>query len=150
MKLSYSGQEQVRVGEEKVWRFITDPQKVAQCLPNVLSVDIKDDNNFDAIVQVAVGPVRGKFKFAVGLKPQPERGIMIVNIKGGGLGSHVDLTADADIRPQDAKNTTLDWRGEATVRGPAATVGGRILDKKAGELINFVFLQVRQKLNQGA
>ncbi|MCX7802101.1 MAG: carbon monoxide dehydrogenase subunit G [Meiothermus ruber] len=148
MKLEYKGQENVQASPEKVWSFIRDPQKVASCLPDLKSVEIKDDKNMVATVGVAVGPVRGTFKFNIELDPRPEENKVMVRIRGGGLGSAVDLTASADIKGQDDQTTLLDWQGQATVSGPAATVGGRVLDAQAKRLIETVFANMGQKMSE--
>jgi carbon monoxide dehydrogenase subunit G len=147
MKLNYQGQEKINADYDTVWKFINDPEKVATCLPDLQKVDIKDDKNFDAHVRVGVGPVRGRFKFAITLEPHPDDQKMIVKLRGGGLGSAIDLQAGADIVEQEDKSTLLDWNGEAVVRGPAATVGGRVLDNKAKELISHVFSEISRKLS---
>ncbi|WP_027877433.1 SRPBCC family protein [Meiothermus cerbereus] len=149
MKLEYSGQEKVQTNPEKVWSFIQDPQKVASCLPDLKSVDIKDDKNMVATVGVAVGPVRGSFKLNIELDPRPEENKVMVRIRGGGLGSAVDLTASADIVGQEDQTTLLNWQGLATVSGPAATVGGRVLDAQAKRLIEAVFANMGQKMSEG-
>ena len=148
MKLEYSGQEKVQTNPEKVWSFIQDPQKVASCLPDLKSVDIKDDKNMVATVGVAVGPVRGSFKLNIELDPRPEENKVMVRIRGSGLGSAVDLTASADIVGQEDQTTLLNWQGLATVSGPAATVGGRVLDAQAKRLIEAVFANMGQKMSE--
>jgi carbon monoxide dehydrogenase subunit G len=148
MKLEYSGQERVQTDAQKVWGFIQDPSKVASCLPDLKSVEIKDDKNLVATVGVAVGPVRGAFKFNIQLDPHPEDSKMLVRIRGGGLGSVVDLTASAEIQEQDGQTTLLDWKGQATVSGPAATVGGRVLDAQAKKLIEAVFANMSKKMGE--
>jgi carbon monoxide dehydrogenase subunit G len=147
MKLNYQGQEKINADFDTVWKFINDPEKVATCLPDLQKVDIKDDKNFDAHVKVGIGPVRGRFKFAITLEPHPEEHKMVVKLRGGGLGSAIDLQAGADIVEQADKSTLLDWNGEAVVRGPAATVGGRVLDNKAKELISHVFAEISRKVS---
>ncbi|WP_027882000.1 SRPBCC family protein [Meiothermus rufus] len=146
MKLEYSGQEKVQAEPEKVWRFVQDPHKVASCLPDLKAVEIKDEKNLVATVGVAVGPVRGTFKFNIELDPRPEENKMLVRLRGGGLGSAVDLTASANIIGQDDQTTLLDWSGVANVSGPAATVGGRVLDAQAKRLIETVFANMGQKM----
>jgi len=148
MKLAYSGQEKVTASTDTVWEFIQDPNKVAACLPDVQEVNIKDEHNFEAVVGVAVGPVRGKFKFNIELIPDKTNNNMKVNIRGGGLGTAIDLTAQADINGQSDATTLLDWQGEATVSGPAATVGGRVLDGQARKLISTVFANMGQRMSQ--
>ncbi len=149
MKLNYDGQEQINANYAAVWDFINDPAKVAQCLPDVDKIDITSDKSFTAQVKVGIGPVKGKFKFDVELEPQPENNKMLVKLRGGGLGTAIDLQAGADIAETES-HTNLDWQGEAIVRGPAATVGARVLDRKARELITHVFAEVKRNVDAGA
>lgn len=149
MKLNYDGQEQINANYAAVWDFINNPEKVAHCLPDVDKIDITGDKSFTAHVKVGIGPVKGKFKFDVQLEPQPENQKMMVKLRGGGLGTAIDLEAGADIAETES-HTNLDWQGEAVVRGPAATVGARVLDRKARELITHVFAEVKRNVDAGA
>ncbi len=146
MKLEYNGTEQVPLGKDAVWAFINDPQKVASCLPDVKTVTVHDDKNFDAVVSIGLGPVRGSFKFKITLEPQEGGNRMNVKISGGGFGSVVDLLAGADIKDNGDNTTTLDWSGAATMRGPIATVGGRVLDAQAQKLIAGTFANVKTRM----
>jgi uncharacterized protein len=148
MKLEYNGSEQVPLGKDAVWAFINDPEKVASCLPDVQEVTVHDDRHFDAVVSVGLGPVRGKFKFKISLEPQADGNRMNVRINGGGLGSVVDLLAGADLLDNGDSTTTLNWQGAATMRGPVATVGGRVLDAQAQKLIAGTFANVKTRMAQ--
>lgn len=146
MNLEFTGQELIPRSKDDVWRFINDPKNIAQSLPDVLDYQIHDEHSFDANVQVAVGPVRGKFKFAIQLQPQPGGERMNLKISGGGFGSVLDLTAQADVS-ENAGTTTLDWRGTATMRGPVATIGARVLDAQAHRVISTTFSNIKAKLS---
>ncbi len=135
MKLNYSGQEQVKAAPAVVWAFVQDPERVARCLPDVQEVTVQDANHMEATVQVGVGMVRGKFKFKIEVLPDEAAGRVNVNVRGGGLGSVVDLTAGANVVDNGDGTTALDWTGEASMRGPLASVGGRMLDVQAKKLI---------------
>jgi hypothetical protein len=150
MDLQWNGQEQIAAGKAAVWAFINDPAKVASCLPDVLDFDVKDSHNVDATVQVAVGPVRGKFKFAITLIPSADQSHMDLKISGGGFGSVVDLNAGADIAENSDKSTTLNWQGKATMRGPVATIGGRVLDSQAHRVIGTTFENIKNKVSAAA
>lgn len=139
MKLSYSGQEKVQAPPSAVWAFVQDPERVARCLPDVQEVVVHDQTHMDATVQVGVGMVRGKFKFKIEVLPDEPQGRVNVKVQGGGLGSVVDLTAGANVVDNGDGTTTLDWTGDATMRGPVATVGGRLLDAQAQKLISKTF-----------
>ncbi len=146
MNLQWKGQEHVRASKETVWAFINDPDKISQCLPDLLEAKIHDAHSFDAIVQVALGPVRGKFKFKIALDPQPDLMHMNMKISGGGLGSVVDLLAGAEVTDNGDATTTLDWNGKASMRGPVATVGGRVIDSQAERVISSTFAEVKTRL----
>jgi uncharacterized protein len=122
VNLTWNGQEEIAAGKEAVWAFINDPSKIAGCLPDVQSTTIRDAHSFDSIVGVAL------------------------KISGGGLGSVVDLVAGADLTSNGEKATTLRWNGTASVRGPVATVGGRVLDTQAHRVISTTFENVKNRL----
>ncbi|MGZ3498715.1 MAG: SRPBCC family protein [Vulcanimicrobiaceae bacterium] len=146
MNLEFSGQEVIAAPKDRVWSYINDPSSIASCLPDVQDVQVHDAHTFDASVRVAVGPVRGKLKFKILLDPQPDGEHMNMKISGGGFGSVVDLLAGADVKG-DGASTTLDWHGTATMRGPVATVGGRVLDAQAKSVISTVFSNVKARLS---
>jgi hypothetical protein len=145
MNLNYSGQETIAAPHDAVWKFINDPASIASCMPDVLESTVIDPHTFDAVVGVAVGPVRGKFTFHVTLEPQPDQKRLNMKISGGGFGSVVDLTAGADLTTTNGV-TTLDWTGAADMRGPVATVGGRVLDTQAKRVITTTFANVKARL----
>jgi carbon monoxide dehydrogenase subunit G len=147
MNLQYTGEETITADKATVWAFISDPAQIGRCLPDVVEVTVHDPTHFDAIAQVGVGPVRGKFKFKFELQPDPAGNRMDMKISGGGFGSAIDLTAGADVVAADAGTTTLRWSGQAVARGPVAAVGGRVLDAQAQKLISQTFANVRERLS---
>jgi carbon monoxide dehydrogenase subunit G len=150
VNLQYNGVETITADKATVWAFITNPEKVGRCLPDVVDVTVHDPTHFDAIAQVGVGPVRGKFKFRFELMPNAAANRMDMKITGGGFGSAIDLTAGADLVDAGPGTTTLNWSGQAVARGPVAAVGGRVLDAQAQKLITQTFANVRERLSASA
>ena len=146
MNLEYSGEETIPASVDTVWAFVTDPEKVGRCFPDVVEVTVHDPTHMEAIVKVGVGPVRGKFKVKAELLPDPSRHHLYMKMSGGGFGSAVDLTASADLVDAGDANTQLKWSGTAVPRGPIAAVGGRVLDAEAKKMIAKAFANVRQHL----
>ena len=147
MNLEYSGEERIPASPDTVWAFVTDPERVGRSMPDVIDVTVHDPTHVDAVVQVSVGPVRGKFKLKVELQPDPERRRIELTISGGGFGSAVDMTAGADVADAGDGSTRLAWSGRAVARGPVAAMGGRVLDAQAKKLIVQAFGNVRQQLS---
>jgi carbon monoxide dehydrogenase subunit G len=146
VNLRYSGEEKIPASLEAVWAFVTDPEKVGRCFPEVVDVTVQDSTHFEAVVKVGVGPVRGKFKLKVELLPAPSKQRIDMKMSGGGFGSTADLTAGADLVDAGDGTTLLKWGGQAEARGPIAAVGGRVLDAQAQKLITEAFGSVRQQL----
>jgi carbon monoxide dehydrogenase subunit G len=146
MNLQQAGEENIAAGLDTVWAFVTDPEKVGRCFPDVVDVAVRDATHFDAVVKVGVGPVRGKFNMKVELVPGPSKRRLDMKVSGGGFGSSVDMTAGADLVDAGDGTTLLKWTGEAIARGPIAAVGGRVLDAQARKLIAQAFGNIRQQL----
>jgi carbon monoxide dehydrogenase subunit G len=57
----------VKAPKEAVWAFLTDPNRVARCLPGAAITDKLDENSYAGTITVKVGPVtaayRGKMRF---------------------------------------------------------------------------------------
>jgi carbon monoxide dehydrogenase subunit G len=147
MNLQYSGEEKITAAPAAVWAFVQDPEKVGRCLPDVVDVTVQDPSHVDAVVRVAVGPVRGTFKLKLELVPNPAARRIDMKVTGGGFGSAVDLTSGADVVDVPDGTTLLKWSGQAIARGPIAAVGGRVLDAQAKKLIEQAFANVRQQLS---
>jgi uncharacterized protein len=145
VNLQYSGEEKIPASLDIVWAFVTDPERVGRCFPELVDLAVQDSAHFVATVKVGVGPVRGKFKVKVELLPDPSRHHLDMKMSGGGFGSAVDLTAAADLDAGDG-TTVLKWSGQAEARGPIAAVGGRVLDAQAKKLIEEAFGNVRKQL----
>ena len=139
--------EKIPVGFDTVWAFVTAPEKVGRCFPDVIDVTVQEPTHFEAVVKVGVGPVRGKFKVKVELLADPSKHRIDMKMSGGGFGSTVDLTAGADLVDAGDGTTLLQWSGQAEARGPIAAVGGRVLGAQAQKLIAQAFGNVRQQLS---
>jgi carbon monoxide dehydrogenase subunit G len=144
--LEYTGEEKIPAGLDTVWTFVTDPEKVGRCFPDLVDVTVQDATHFESVVKVGVGPVRGKFTLKVELLPAPSKRRIDMKMSAGGFGSTVDLTSGADLVDAGDGTTLLKWGGHAEARGPIAAVGGRVLDAQAQKLIAQAFANVRQQL----
>lgn len=147
MNLQYQGEETIPAGLDAVWAFVTNPEKVGHCFPDVIDVTVQDPTHFEAVVKVGVGLVRGRFSMKVELLPDPSGRRLDMKMSGGGFGSAVDMMAGADIVDAGGGTTLLKWSGQAEARGPIAAIGGRVLDAQAQKLIAQAFGNVRKRMS---
>ncbi len=55
----------VRAPRERVWAFLTDPTKMAPCVPGCREIQIVGPNSYRASVRVAIGPIKAEFRLEV-------------------------------------------------------------------------------------
>lgn len=139
MELSYSGQEQVKAPPAVVWAFISDPKRVARCLPKVQDVQIGDQGQIIAKVPIKMGFFKGEFGLDIVVEPHPEQNRALVRVSGAGLGSQLSLDAHADVVDLGDGTTRLDWQGRADLSGPIAKMNRSMLDPMVEKLLARTF-----------
>lgn len=141
--LNYGGEYTVKLSRDEVWTFITDANKVGPCIPDLLELDVTSENAFRAVVRVGVGPIRGKFDLKGELEAVEPKSVMALPIKGGGMGSGVEMNAEVALSDIE-EGTLLKWKCEGAVSGPIASLGGRLLDNQAKRIIQEVFANLEE------
>lgn len=144
--MRFSGTERIPAAREQVWGFLTDPQAVAQCVPDVESLDVVDPSRFKAQVKAGIGPVRGKFGFDVAWKEltEPSRARMSAQGKSGGSAVTVDSTMD--LSEVGDGETNLAWSADVVAHGLIASVGARLLDGFAKKQTETFFGCIRERM----
>jgi len=143
MNLKIDGTEHIAVPAAAVWRFVSDPGSVGRCLPDLQELQVVDPQHLIAFVKIGVGPVRGRFKMEMALAPGD--GELGLRLKGSGLGSGLQMKAQLRLAGA-AAGTDLHWTAEASVSGPLASVGGRLLDAQAKKTVQQLFANIRHSL----
>ncbi|UYZ11645.1 carbon monoxide dehydrogenase subunit G [Brevibacillus sp. WF146] len=144
---TYSGDFTIPVSRDMVWNFLMDPHKVGPCLPDLLSMDVSDNHHFRAKVRVGVGPIRGAFDLANSITVEEEGKSASMSVKGGGMGSGVDMNANMRLEDlEEEQGTLLKWTCDVVVSGPIATIGGRLIDGQARKITEQVFENIRNAL----
>ena len=145
--MRFSGIERIPASRQSVWQFLTTPDAIAQCVPDVESLEVVDPSRFKATVKAGIGPVRGKFGFDVTWQEltEPSRARMTAQGKTGGSAVTVDSTMDLADASED--QTDLTWSADVVVHGMIASVGARLLDGFAKKQTGQFFSCIRNKLS---
>lgn len=146
MRLKYEGELTIDAAYQDVWDFITTPERVGRCLPDLQELAVQDRHRFEATVRVGVGPVRGPFRLQVELAEEEPGAAASLRIRGAGMGSGLELASAVRLAPHGERATVVRWTAEGSVFGPLATVGGRILDSQARKTIEQLFDNIRRAL----
>lgn len=115
---------------ERVWRAILDPAVLARTLPGCEKLERVGENDFQGVLNVQVGPVKGQFQGTLVLTDvRPLEGY---HMKLDGKGPSGFMNGEGDLRLTDADGSTqLAYDIDAQVGGRVAAVGQRLLESSS-------------------
>jgi carbon monoxide dehydrogenase subunit G len=143
--MHFEGTFTVKAPREKVFEFLLDPNKVSSCLPDLQRLDIKNQDEYTAVVRAGISFIKGDFtmNFKVMEKQPPSHAKLVA--RGSGIGSTVDLETVMDLT-ESSGSTTMKWSAEAKVGGRIASVGQRLISGQAEKIIRQLFDCIKSKL----
>ena len=144
--MRFEGTSDIAVAREKVWAFLTDPQRVTACAPDVQKLDVTDPTHFTVIVRTGVGPIKATFTMTVefaDLRP-PESAVVLA--RGQAPGSAVEMRNTLELAEAGPDRTTMRWSSDVNVSGMIASVGARLMQGAADKITQQVFACIKQTL----
>ncbi len=110
----------------RVFALLNDPAVLSRCVPGVKSLELDGTDSYKAQVEVAIGPVKGKFdgKIAITEKLEPQSMTLKVEFKSPvGIANAVGTLK---LEPEE-DGTRVYWAGEPQLMGMIASVGARLI-----------------------
>jgi uncharacterized protein len=144
--MHFSGSQQIKAPVAKVWQFVLDPNKVAECAPGFKTMDILGSDHFKPTLAVGIGAVKATFTLDVYLEDVHEPDHAAMRARGSAAGSAVDMKAAMDLTALSESETQMDWTADVNVSGTLASVGARLMEGTAQRLTARFFECFRQKL----
>jgi carbon monoxide dehydrogenase subunit G len=132
-----------------VWNFISDPQKIAHCLPDIESLEVKDSKTFTVSVKVGIAFVRGTFKFDFALLDQVPPSHSRFKASGKGAGVSVELDANIDLKEIEPNATELMWKTDAQLGGLLGEISPSLIQNSTNKFSQRFFDCVKEKLEIG-
>lgn len=148
--MHFEGKQSINTPIATAWAYITDPDKVAACVPGFVSMEKLGPDHFKPKVGVGIGAVKATFTLDVtleDLRPPDHAG---ARAHGVAVGSAVDIAGAMDLAAESATVTTMSWAADVTVSGMIASVGARLLEGTANKLTARFFDCMRVKLEAPA
>ena len=133
---------------EKVWNTLMDPEALAACVPGCQSLEPTGENEYQAVVNVGVGPVRGNFTARVAISETNPHSSYRLSLSGNsniGFGSGESLVS---LEEEDGK-TTVRVDSQAQAGGTIARVGQRMMESVARGLLDRFFSCLQETVGRG-
>jgi len=140
------GTYKIECPQAAVWKFISDPQQIGQCLPGLERLDLKDDNHFTITVKVGIAFLRGTFRFDFTLLDQAPPTHSRFSAVGKGAGVSVRLEAAMDLKENERATTELIWKCDVEVGGLLGEVSPSLIRGSADVFTRELFSCIKSKL----
>jgi len=145
--MEFSGAVDIPAPRDRVFAFVTDPNKVGACGPGVESIEVIDATHFRAKAKVGVGFINARFVVDLEIAEQQPPDMAIIKARGQAPGSAVDGTGRMNLidGPEEGTTTML-WAAEVNISGMLATMGARLIEGTANKMIAQTFDCIRVKI----
>jgi uncharacterized protein len=142
---------QVKEPVERVWSFLSDPRKVASCVPGAQITEQVDDKNYKGAINVKVGPSVTDYKGEVQivrLEPQNHE-IEILgkgqDVRGRGSAS---MKMTGKLRALEDGGTEVTSISELNVVGILAQMGSRVISEVSNIMFGEFTKNLQTRLSQ--
>ncbi|MCY4446348.1 MAG: carbon monoxide dehydrogenase subunit G [Rhodobacteraceae bacterium] len=144
--MELSGDKILPVNRELVWKHLTDPEILLECIPGCSELTGTLEEGFEAVVTQKIGPVKATFKGMVKFEDIVVRQsyTMVGEGKGGaaGIASGLARVSFADSE----EGTLLIYEVEAAMKGKIAQLGSRLVSGVAKKLADKFFTNFQEKV----
>jgi carbon monoxide dehydrogenase subunit G len=132
-----------------VWEFLTDPRRVASCLPGAAITDQLDAQTYGGTITVKVGPVtasyRGKMKFERLDAGAGEAEISASGQETRGKGA-ADMRMSSRVVARDAASTEVVITSDVNVVGALAQFGKGMIEDVSDQMFGKFSAAMRRQL----
>ncbi len=143
----------VRSAPEQVWSFLTDPEKVARCLPGAAITGKIDDHTWQGTMTVKVGPVSSSYKGKVAFEKldTASRTAEIVaqgqDVRGRG---GADLRLTSILNQKGPGETEVTTTSHVNITGILAQMGRGMVQDVGDQMFQIFSQRVRAELESAA
>jgi len=142
----------VKAPSAAVWGFLTDPQRVARCMPGAAITDRIDEKTFAGTMAVKVGPVstsyKGKIVFEK-LDPSAHTAEIVAtgqDVRGRG---GADLRLTSSVRELSPGETEVTAASKVNITGILAQMGRGMVQDVSDQLFQVFSQRMRAELEPG-
>ncbi len=149
MKVKFEQKFQTEVAAAKVWKHLSDPHKVVECVPGAKIVEQIDEKTYTGTVSVKIGPVVSNFKGQVLIERlDNEKRELEISGKGmdaKGTGS-AEMRMKAKVNELAGHKTEVASEMELNVGGKLAQLGARVINDVNNHMFGLFTKNLEQNL----
>jgi carbon monoxide dehydrogenase subunit G len=140
------GSEKIAVPRSAVWSGINDPAVLRACTPGLTRLDESSKDHFDAVLELAIPALSGRFEGSVDIVERVEQERMKLRLKGQGAPGFVHGTAELRLADAESGATQLGYLVDVQVGGQVARLGQRMIFGVTKEMLGQFFEALERRL----
>jgi carbon monoxide dehydrogenase subunit G len=148
MKANFNKTFQVNEPVDKVWDYLSDPNKIVTCVPGASLVDQMDDDNYKGEVTLKFGPIKAKYAGQITFQERDNDNHKMIMVGKGldskGKGS-ADMTMHGSADEKDG-GTEVNCNMEVSVTGMLAQFGSRLINDVTDSVFDKFVQNFKDKL----
>lgn len=152
MKAKIDRTFQVDQSIDKVWDFLSNPNKVVTCVPGAQITEQIDENNYKGQVGLKFGPVSAKYNGEVTIESLDAENHKMV-LKGRGMDAKgkgsADMVMHGNLTEKDG-GTEVEYSMEVSVTGMLAQFGSRLITDVSNQVVNQFIANFKREVGAAA
>jgi len=140
------GRERVATPRGAVWTGLNDPAVLRSCTPGLTRLDETAPDHFDAVLELALPALNGRFEGSVDIVERVAGERMKLRLKGKGPPGFVDGTAELSLADAEDGGTQLGYAVDVQIGGQIARLGQRMLFGVTKEMLGQFFEALERTL----
>ena len=143
------GEFTVAVPQDRAFAFISDPFKIATCIPGCTDLREISPGKYAAKLTNRVGPIQISFDVTVELTKVEAPSAIDAVVSGNAAGGRLTAAATVRLDAVDAANTEVSYTVDLGLTGKLGGIGQPVFRAKSDELSKKFGANVRAALESG-
>ena len=121
----------VAAPQQAVWAFITDPAKIAPCIPGCEGAKVTGPGKSEAAISVKVGPIRASFRVDIEQTAEqpPDFAAYVTRGEEGSRASRINATSELRLKSLSPAETEVTYTSDINLVGRLGKFGGGMMQK---------------------
>lgn len=133
--MQLQGSYHFQASQDDVWDALLDPTILAQALPGGEALTQVGENQYQAVLNLRVGPVQGRFEGSIELSDIEPKSAYTMKVQGQGAPGFLNGSGRLKLAPVESGGVELTYQGEVQVGGKIAGLSQRLVESTARSVI---------------
>lgn len=128
---------QVDASPEKVWGYLTDPPRVAPCLPGAELLDVVAEDTYKGKVEVKVGPIAARYEGTATFEEvdsAKREAVLVARGDQQGAVGKAEANIKFTVGALDRDRTEVTVEADVSISGRLGRLGGGMIQTVSGQL----------------